>query len=380
MGDQLAPEYAFLDSFVRKPVRESSGSRTSNRFDYQKNWSLCELLELHSSHSDYLMIFEHHEDIVVFDSQTNPLGAIFYQIKTKITGNWTVGALTKSKDKAQSILGKLYTNHLEFSDNAKSLVFTSNQPLSAKLKNGEKSIDLGRVTFSELSDKEKEKLHSSIEPNNKNYCDIYGLKKITTERNDLRLSDHTAITKGKLVEFFEKLHPESEVHISLVYKTFFDEIRRKTNYEKPIGEVSELFHHKGIGKSDFNKMIGTVIKRRTDSDLWSEASGTLNSEGFTFLQIKTLRSNWQKYIINKMNVSDEVHIKLSEDVKSEIYKVDQGNSIDSFKDISDKISNNLMRNYSDDYTKEYVQAAILYEVLRDDPISKTNKKLTEKAK
>ena len=70
----------FLESFVKKPVRESSGSRSSNRFDYQKNWSLCELLELHSRNSEYLMVFEHHEDIVVFDSQTTPLDAIFYQV------------------------------------------------------------------------------------------------------------------------------------------------------------------------------------------------------------------------------------------------------------------------------------------------------------
>lgn len=136
----------FLKDFVDKPVRENSGSRSSNRFDYQKNWSLCELLELHSENTDYLMVFEHHEDVVVIDRQSSPSTATFYQVKTRNSGNWTVGSLTKSKskdDKTQSILGKLYENHIHFPDSAERLVFTSNQPFSAKLQSGEKAIDIG---------------------------------------------------------------------------------------------------------------------------------------------------------------------------------------------------------------------------------------------
>jgi len=368
----------FLESFVNKPVRESSGSRSSNRFDYQKDWSLCELLELHSKRTDYLMVFEHHDDIVVFDSQFNPSDAIFYQVKTKASGNWTVGALTKDDDK--SILGKLYDNHLSFPDNAKYLVFTSNQPLSAKLKNGTKSIDMGFVTFSDLSEKDKEKIQSSIEPKEQEYSDFEGLKKIRTEKNELRLSDHTAITKGKLVEFFEDLHPENEVHISLVYKTFFDEIRRKTNFENPIGNVPDLLRHKSIVYSDFENMIGTVIKKRSDGELWGEASSLLSSEGFTFLDIRLIRTNWLEYVINRMDVSDEMHLKFCENIRNEVCKIDADGNLTSFKDIAESISNAIIGKYVDDYNNEYFNAAILYEVLRDDPVSATNKEFTEEAK
>lgn len=369
----------FLEAFVKKPVRESSGSRSSNRFDYQKNWSLCELLELHSNPTDYLMVFEHHDDIVVFDSQINPSDAIFYQVKTKTSGNWTIDALTKSKEGARSILGKLYDNHLSFTDNVKSLVFTSNQPLSTKLKTGKKSIDLEHITFSDLSNKDKEKIQSSVEPKGQEYCDIEGLKKIVTEKNELRLPDHTAITKGKLVEFFENLHPENEIHISLVYKTFFDEIRRKTNHEKPILGVSDLINHKSIARADFENMIGAVISRRSDTDLWSDANNLLISEGFSFLQIRLIRFNWQRYIINKMDVSDEVHAKLAEDIKKEIGEVDRHGDLGSFKDISKNVTSNLIHKYSNDYSEEYIHAAILHEVLRNYPVSTIDKKFTEEA-
>lgn len=367
----------FLEIFTKKPVRESAGSRSSNRFDYQKNWSLCELLKLHTNHSDYLMVFEHHDDIVVFDSQTDPSNAVFYQVKTKTPGNWTIAALTKSKNGIKSILSKLYDNHLIFSDNVKCLVFTSNQPLSAELKSGEKSIELGKVRFSDLSNQNKEKIHSSVEPSELSYCDVAGLRKIVIKKNELSVLDHTAITKGKLVEFFENTHPESETNISLVYKTFFEEIRQKTNYESPISKVADLRQHKSISKSDFEGMIGAVIKRRSDGDLWSEANSLLSSEGFSFMEIRAIRINWQKYMINKMNVSNELHLSLSENINNQINIIDKKNEDGSFKEISEKILNSLMDEHSSDFSKEYMQSAVLYEVLKNDPISKTNTELTE---
>ncbi|MEW7986723.1 MAG: dsDNA nuclease domain-containing protein [Candidatus Thiodiazotropha sp.] len=370
----------FLSSFADKPVRETSGSRSSNRFDYQKNWSLCELLELHAKKPDYLMVFEHHDDIVVFDSPENPSQAIFYQVKSKKSGHWTIGELTRKKSGSASIFAKLYQNHLEFKDNAHRLVFTSNQPLSAKLKNGDKSLDKARVTFCQLSDKEKQKVHSSVEPDSQNYCDLIGLNKIETEKCELRLEEHTIIAKGKLVEFFESLYPKEEINISLVYKTFFDEIRRKTNYEIQISGVSDLLKHKCVSRTDFEYMIGAVIKRTNDTALWSEASDTLNAEGYSFTEKRKIRSNWQQYIIAKMDASDELHIRFSEDVRAELKKVNIENNLMTFKDLAKATSGSLRKKYSKEYNDDYINAAILYEVLRNDPISSVDKKFTEEEK
>ncbi len=367
----------FLESFAEKPVRETGGSRSSNRFDYQKNWSLCELLELHAKYNDYLMVFEHHDDVVVFDSQNNPSNAIFYQVKSKSSGNWTVGALTKGKDRKPSILEKLYGNYLSFPENIERLVFTSNQPFSAKLSSGEKSVDLRKVTFQQLSTEEKEKIQNCLEPSSQNHCNLYGLSKIETERNSLRVEDHTTTTKGKLVEFFENLQSESEINVSLVYKTFFDEIRRKSNYEKPINQLSDLVRYKSISKSDFDNMIGTVTKRVNDADLWQEASNALNSEKYSFQEIRRIKSEWQQYIVNKMNVTDELHLTLIADIhgmlKSNIH-------IETIKQLSETISSVLSKKHSENYDSDYIKAATIYEVLRNDPIQKVNSELTEEAK
>lgn len=367
----------FLESFVEKPVRETAGSRSSNRFDYQKNWSLCELLQLHSNYSDYLMVFEYHDDIVVFDSQNNPSNAVFYQVKSKKSGNWTIGALTKGKDEKPSILEKLYENYQAFPENVERLVFTSNQPLSAKLKNGDKAVELKKIKFHQLSDKDKDKIQSSVEPKDQDYCDINGLYRIETEKNELRPDDHTVTTKGKLVEFFENLHPESEINVSLVYKTFFDEIRRKSNYEEPISKKSDLISYKSIGKSDFEKMIGAVTNRTTDYDLWQEAHNIMNAESYSFQEIRRVKAEWQQYIVKKMNVTDEHHLQLIADVMGGLKSSAQ---YETLRKLVEGTLPPLKEKYSDSYSEEYIRAAIIYEVLRNDPIQEINKKLTEETK
>ena len=67
--------------FVQKSPRETSGSRSANRFNYQDDWALCKLLEIHNSDDDYVLVLDFHDDIVVLDSASNPKVAIFYQVK-----------------------------------------------------------------------------------------------------------------------------------------------------------------------------------------------------------------------------------------------------------------------------------------------------------
>lgn len=39
--------------------REKSGPRSSNRFDFQKEWAICKLLELHQTDDDYLLVLDY---------------------------------------------------------------------------------------------------------------------------------------------------------------------------------------------------------------------------------------------------------------------------------------------------------------------------------
>lgn len=371
----------FLVSFAASPPRETSGSRSSNRFDYQKNWSFCKLLSLHLEGKDYLMIFEHHDDVVVFDSQDNPSFATFYQVKTKKTGHWTIGPLIKSEkgDVTKSILGKLYSNYLNFKDHVNRLVFTSNQNISAKLEIGGKSLDCDLVTFSQLSSSEKERIQKAVEGTEQNYCDFVGLSKLVVHKTDLRLEDHTAITKGKLVEFFERLHPEKPVHIAVVYKTIFDEIRRKTNNEHGCSNVPELRAKKGVDRSEFEKMIRVVLQYRTPEDLWTEAHQLLCAEGYGALKIRQLRSDWQLYAVDRMDVNNEPLIQIRSSICSKINDLERSGFGSGLKDLTSAVLIQVKNNYGAEcYSDSYMEAAILYEVTNNDPVSQVSAKSTEK--
>jgi hypothetical protein len=47
-----------LDKLIATPPQEYGGSRASNRFAYQRDWTFCLLLKLHLGTDDYLVVCE----------------------------------------------------------------------------------------------------------------------------------------------------------------------------------------------------------------------------------------------------------------------------------------------------------------------------------
>lgn len=100
-----------LDDLLAKPQRETAGSDTSSRFDYQKDWAFCQMLRRHMDGADYLVAFEFHDDVVFLEPNTKPAKAEFFQVKTvKSAKPRKLAALTARGDKPNSILGKMFKN------------------------------------------------------------------------------------------------------------------------------------------------------------------------------------------------------------------------------------------------------------------------------
>ena len=51
-----------LQKSILDTPRENAGSISSNRFDFQKDWAICKLLELHEQKTDYVLILDFQED------------------------------------------------------------------------------------------------------------------------------------------------------------------------------------------------------------------------------------------------------------------------------------------------------------------------------
>jgi hypothetical protein len=120
--------------------RNLSGANASDRFAYQRTWALCHVMELHASGEDYVVIFDHHEDVSVLDSEDAPNSIKGYQIKTKNSGNFTLQAMLKREAGGgqpptclPSILGRLYDLKIRFPEDTKLLAVVSNTSFSLRL-------------------------------------------------------------------------------------------------------------------------------------------------------------------------------------------------------------------------------------------------------
>lgn len=158
---------ALAETLVLVNRREKAGSTGSNRYDYQKDWTVGKILELHSGGTDYCLC-DYHEDVVVLNSETNPSDGTFIQIKTqKEKRPWSPESLVKS-EKAKdgkplgSIVGKLYSVATSIKDCTPTLHVVSNVPFKFLLQNGNNSLELKQIPLSEVNEKDLSKIRDAV--------------------------------------------------------------------------------------------------------------------------------------------------------------------------------------------------------------------------
>ena len=81
LGEGEVPAGSLNQALLTGVPREFSGSTTANRYDFQANFAILKLIELHESAGDYRIAFDYFDDVVVLDSATNPGKIYLYQVK-----------------------------------------------------------------------------------------------------------------------------------------------------------------------------------------------------------------------------------------------------------------------------------------------------------
>jgi hypothetical protein len=297
------------DLLVKTKPRETSGSRAANRFELQKSWALCRLIELHRSGQDYLIVFDYHDDILILDSSSDPQKIDFYQIKSKKYGTWTAANLVK-REKGESgdlfsPLGKLITNKLTFPDHTNSLSFVSNAGFRVKVKGRAGSI-VQDVCLSELTTEEKKEILKSLRDEHSLTADPDCIDCIYLANTPLSIDGHDDQAMGVLGRYLEELYPEQKVHLPAVYRTLSDEIKRKTNLERPTDTFETLCAERSISKDRFDAIMRDVRPQAAFDQFLNEALGYLKEEGMGFDEVRELRSACQTYEVQRMGMGDSV--------------------------------------------------------------------------
>lgn len=305
------------DALVKQKPRERSGSKSSNRFDFQKDWALLKLLELHEHAPDYLVVLDYHDDILVLDSETNPSEMDFYQIKSKESGNWTLPRLTTAKtDKVGgyllSIVGKMYDCKLKFPTNEVQLNFVSNATFNLNLEDpSENSKSKKRICLTELEPSEIEKMCVALMSEHKlskepDFAEISFL-----HVTDLTITGHDKYTKGELIEFLERMYPDGKFRPGAIYRAIFEEIKRKTNYEWEVSDYADILKHKAISRREFQKLLDSSIGVGTDlDDVWAMVEYRLQIERVPFFILQRLKENWRKTELSMMDPTNNYFLEV----------------------------------------------------------------------
>jgi hypothetical protein len=320
-------------------TRESSGSTSSNRFDFQKDWALCHLLELHEGARDYILVFEHHEDIVVLFCGSATETAECYQIKTKEPGRWTLtNLLSRKKLKAGeglSILGKMYENIKVFGDGATTVNLVSNALYSMTLGDGSTCDSKDCICIGDIDPTDLTKIRTQLRAEHSLAADptfgAEGHLRVTT----LSLHDHATHAVGKLEAFLSRTRPGRVYSVSTLYRTLFDEVRRRSNYEWDSTNLDAILKNKALSRAQFQKLLDNLPEAKTFDTFWTQASTQLTSEGMPFPGILSLKKACQSHEVARMDPGNDLEKQMAAAAKAEYAAVAPDPSIGTLRAIMD---------------------------------------------
>jgi len=352
--------------------REKSGATSSNRFDYQKDWTIGKLIELHTTQSDYLIICDYHEDVVILDSEANPTSGTFVQVKTDKTGTWSSTRLVK-RDKGKdgktlnSILGKLTSTAKQFSEYNPDMAVVSNNRFNFNLSNGKKSIALDLVKLSELDSEELAKIDAAI----KAECGIdnYHLEyECCFQVSDLSLQDHSSHTKGKIIKFLEDIGHDKTANATALYRVLFDTVKNKTNIEANIENYQELLAKKGLGKSYFDKMIQTIASSKDVNEMWTILHGALTSENVPPIKLIKIKQAWEQFDIDRLNPLNEIILDLRKQARNAVSSIITENEDIAITAMAAEVVNKIDTKFVKQFGNNYILVVAFRELYENRPV------------
>lgn len=348
--------------------RESGGSVASNRFDFQKDWAICKIIELHKNPDDYLITFEHHDDIIIFDSSLNPKKVSFYQIKTKSekSTHWTFNALLKREQGKlgllNSYLGKLYDHVLKFGADINSLNFVTNIKVKGILGNGVKCEDTSGFCCADLSVSDLNNIENKLKAEHST-SDLGDFNNIMFFKlGELDINNHSKLTKANLAEFIECTFPGVKYQISPLYKSIFDEVKKKSNIEDAVSDFETLKKRKSISREDFDGYIASVIKSSSMNEVSAAIESRLNSEKANIGFVLSFKRQAKTYEVERMDHTNGI-LKMIVSICKEVIVGDEC-SDESLVCLVDKLLVKVKDKLNPKYYVEdmYLRTVLLFEL------------------
>lgn len=294
-----------FNNFISKKPREQSGSRSANRFDYQLSWAFCLLLDLEKGNGDYLVVLDYHDDVVVFDSESSPTSADFYQVKSDTRNKWTMTRLLDlAKGSKLSILGKLYAHRMSFGNQARCLTFVSNQGFKLKTKGANKLTDSDGCNLADLCDDSLKDICLKLQAEHSlPDAPSIGVEMILRRDEWLPVTGHQTLAEGRLSRFLTSKFGDRPYSTSHAFRALMDVLRIRNNCEEGVSSVADLSKKKGIGHNEFSGLLARIAANH-DSNNWSTIERVLLREGLSFGRLSQLKAAWSAREVQLLDLAN----------------------------------------------------------------------------
>lgn len=359
------------EALVRAKPTEHGGSIASGRLNYQKDWTLCKLLELHSGGAPYLVICDYHEDVLILNRPLQPDALQLCQIKSRREGtrayNITdVTQRTGGAPKGRSIIGRLAANCHKFAAYATTGVLASSAGFNLPLNRAASSETLESFGFTELSPEAQSRILGAIERD----LSLSGLAgvadNLTFVRATLSVADHSTHAKGRLTEFLEALYPGRSYQVGPLYRAIFDEIKKRSDFEGDCGTYEELRRKKGITREEFAGMLVCANTGVDPAAEWEAIRGRLNAEGMTWDRLEQLSAGWRSYEAERMDPTNLAVLELANYASACVARYRARGPVTTLTALVDWVAAGAPKAFfSWSPALEYVQAAVLWEVTHE---------------
>ncbi|MCB1075852.1 MAG: DUF4297 domain-containing protein [Simkania sp.] len=303
-----------FEEIIEKPQREVSGSDSALRFDYQKDWAFCRMLELHIAGEEYLVAFEFHDDVVFLDSEGIPRNIDFFQVKTqKSPTPRKLSTLTSKKKNGNSILGKLCQNIIGIcKDYSIKLFLVSNHPYEFSSTN---------VCANSLDEKYRKKITETIKEEfpelNSNFIDS-----LYFYVSDIPLNNTQTYLQGQSLELFKKRFGENaSYNVFSWIRLIQGEIKRKNNFPSAqITTVEELKAKKCLGKSFINTSLDSIEKRHKNVPDMQIVNSELSQHGWSAIDLMRLGKAYPNAVADYQDPSNNECLKISQEIEALLTK------------------------------------------------------------
>lgn len=244
--------------------RETAGSQTAGRYDFQTNFAILKLIELREAASNYRIVFDLFDDLAVLNDAQDPTKIWFYQIKSKDLGNWSSTDLCAKKGKVgpRSYIARMYVNFHQFGESVVETGFVSNAPFTLDRINGTTTSGGDHfISATQLHPGELTKFKTAIAADISSPNADEWWSKLSFIRTILGVHAQRQMVIGHLQDHIHKTSGQECAKVGALYETIHTSITARTTFSAQGLSYDEFLPRKSLTKVEIDLLVDRALAR-----------------------------------------------------------------------------------------------------------------------